>query len=165
MRLFPSIAAISLAVVNLALSTNTAFSQSVPVKSKKQTSEPVPARLVFAPIKSVADLDAAIAKSKRSGKIVVLNIRANWAIGSQTMANETFSDPLVRKALADVMLLQADVTENDADDQALLKRFGIFGPPCIMFIGPDGVERKKFRVLGYMNPDKFHMHVQSALAS
>jgi thiol:disulfide interchange protein DsbD len=154
-RLTASIAAISLVAAAIAFSASPAHSQSA--------TDAVPARLVFKPIKSIADLDAAIAKAKISGKTVVVNFTALWDTGSRTMANETFSDPRVRKALAGVMLLQADVTENDDDDQALLKRFGIFGPPCIMFIGADGVERKKFRVLGYMNADKFHTHVQSAI--
>ena len=60
-------------------------------------------------------------------------------------------------------MLQADVTANDADDQALLKHFGIFGPPSIMFFGPDGEERRTFRVVGYLGPQEFTSHVAQAL--
>jgi thiol:disulfide interchange protein DsbD len=70
----------------------------------------------------------------------------------------------VRAALADVVLLRADVTENNERDQELLQRFGIFGPPTIAFFGRDGIERKEFRVVGYMKADKFRDHVARATA-
>jgi thiol:disulfide interchange protein DsbD len=81
------------------------------------------------------------------------------------MEKYTFTDARVAQALSNTMCLQADVTANDSDDQALLNHFGIFGPPSIMFFGTDGVERKNFRVVGYMKAEKVHSHVQSALAS
>jgi thiol:disulfide interchange protein DsbD len=80
------------------------------------------------------------------------------------MEKYTFTDPRVASALSNAVLLQADVTANDSDDQALLNRFGIFGPPSIMFFGIDGAERKNFRVVGYMKADQFHTHVQTAFA-
>jgi thiol:disulfide interchange protein DsbD len=63
--------------------------------------------------------------------------------------------PEVRKALANTVWLQADVTANNANDQALLKHFGIFGPPTIAFYGADGVERRNFRVVGFMKTGEF----------
>ena len=67
----------------------------------------------------------------------------------------TFPQASVRKALADTVWLQADVTANDPTDQALLKHFGIFGPPTIAFYGPDGIERRNFRVVGFMKTEEF----------
>jgi len=64
------------------------------------------------------------------------------------MEKYTFPDPKVRAVLTPMWLLRADVTENNAEDQALLKRFGIFGPPTIAFFGPDGLERQNFRLVG-----------------
>ena len=72
--------------------------------------------------------------------------------------------PRVQAALANAVLLQADVTANDDADQALLTRFGIFGPPTIAFFGADGVERKNFRLVGFTPADKFREHVQAAFA-
>ena len=62
------------------------------------------------------------------------------------------------------MLLQADVTANDDDDKALLKHFGIFGPPTIAFYGADGVERRNFRVVGFMKAAEFAAVVRQAVA-
>ena len=62
-------------------------------------------------------------------------------------------------------LLQADVTANDDEDQALLKRFQIFGPPTIAFFSADGVERKDFRLVGFAPADRFRDHVRAAFAS
>jgi thiol:disulfide interchange protein DsbD len=78
------------------------------------------------------------------------------------MERDTFTDPAVRAALANVTLLQADVTANDADDQALLQRFGIFGPPTIAFYGPDGTERARYRVVGFMPAKEFSNVVAQA---
>ena len=70
------------------------------------------------------------------------------------MEKLTFSDAKVKAALADTVLLQADVTANNDDDQALLKRFGLFGPPGVIFFDKSGVE-KKTRVIGYKNVADF----------
>ena len=59
--------------------------------------------------------------------------------------------------------LQADVTDNDAADQALLNRFGVFGPPTIIFFGSDGQQRHGYEVVGYMKAGDFVEHLQQAL--
>ena len=70
----------------------------------------------------------------------------------------------MQNALADVVLLQTDVTANDELDQALLAQFGIFGPPVILFFGPDGHERWELRVIGYMGAGAFLRVVERATA-
>ncbi len=79
------------------------------------------------------------------------------------MERYTFSDPQVQAALGHSVLLRADVTQNDADDQALLKHFGIFGPPTIAFYDADGQERAAYRVVGYMKADAFAARARAAL--
>jgi thiol:disulfide interchange protein DsbD len=69
----------------------------------------------------------------------------------------------VREALANTVWLQADVTANDATDQALLKRLGVFAPPTIAFFGTDGAERREYRVVGYMKAEQFAPLVTAAL--
>ena len=81
------------------------------------------------------------------------------------MEKYTFTDPRVQAALANAVLLQADVTANDAEDKALLARFEIFGPPTIAFFGTDGVERKNFRLVGFSPAERFHQHVTAAFSS
>jgi thiol:disulfide interchange protein DsbD len=121
--------------------------------------------LPFKRIKSLANLDSEIAAAKSAGKPVMLDFYADWCVSCKEMEKYSFTDPRVVAALGNAVLLQADVTANDDDDQALLKRFGIFGPPSIMFFGTDGAERKNFRVVGYMPADKFHAHVAAAFSS
>jgi thioredoxin:protein disulfide reductase len=70
----------------------------------------------------------------------------------------------VREKLSNVMLLRADVTANNSDDQALLQHFGIFGPPTIAFYGGDGHERSSYRVVGYMPPAAFAVLLARATA-
>ncbi len=108
--------------------------------------------LPFTRVKSVTELDAAIASAK--GKTVMLDFYADWCTSCKEMEKLTFSDAKIKAALANTVLLQADVTANNDDDQALLKRFGLFGPPGIIFFDKTGAEVKT-RVIGYKNVDDF----------
>lgn len=108
--------------------------------------------LPFIRIKNTADLDVAIQNA--NGKIVMLDFYADWCVACKEMERFTFSDDKVKAALKDTVLLQADVTENNADDQALLKRFGLFGPPGIIFFDAAGNEIKP-KVIGYKNTSDF----------
>ena len=119
--------------------------------------------LPFKQIKGVEGLDAALAEAKARGKTVMLDFYADWCISCKEMEAFTFTDPAVQAALADTVLLQADVTPNDEKDKALYKRFGIIGPPSIMFFDTDGKERKNFRVVGFVPADEFAQQVRRAL--
>jgi len=121
--------------------------------------------LAWRPVQSVADLDREIAAASASGKAVMLDFSADWCVSCKEMEKYTFPDDGVKAALANVVLLRADVTANNEHDQELFKRFGIFGPPTIAFFGPDGIERKEFRLVGYVRADKFRDHVLRAVAS
>lgn len=108
--------------------------------------------LPFTRVKSVAELDAAIHSA--NGKTVMLDFYADWCTSCKEMEKLTFSDNKVKAALAGTVLLQADVTANNEDDKTLLKRFGLFGPPGIIFFDKTGNEVKT-RVIGYKNADDF----------
>ena len=108
--------------------------------------------LPFQRVNSVAELEAAIANA--NGKTVMLDFYADWCTSCKEMEKLTFSDSKVKAALKDTLLLQADVTANSADDQALLKRFNLFGPPGIIFFDKTGVEMLT-RVIGYKNAEDF----------
>jgi thiol:disulfide interchange protein DsbD len=119
--------------------------------------------LPFRRIKTVADLDAAVAAANAAGQPVMLDFYADWCTSCIEMESYTFPTADVRAALANAVWLQADVTANDAEDQALLQRFGIFGPPTIMFFGVDGAERRNYRVVGFKPAAEFAAHVRAAL--
>ena len=121
--------------------------------------------LPFAAVRTVADLDQQVARASRAGHPVMIDFTADWCTSCKEMEATTFLDPTVRKALAGAILLRADVTADDGDDKALLKRLGIIGPPTIAFFGRDGQERPRYRVVGYMNGAEFAAAVQAAFDS
>ncbi|MDQ6681522.1 MAG: protein-disulfide reductase DsbD, partial [Pseudomonadota bacterium] len=108
--------------------------------------------LRFEPVKSVAALDARIESAR--GRPVMLDFWAEWCVSCKEMDRFTFSDARVQARLKDVVVLRADVTANNADDQALLRRFALFGPPGIIFFDAKGKETGH-RVIGYESADKF----------
>lgn len=108
--------------------------------------------LPFTRIKSIAELDTAIANAQ--GKTVMLDFYADWCVACKEMEKLTFSGEKVKAALANTVLLQADVTDNNDADQALLKRFNLFGPPGIIFFNKAGQEITP-KVIGYKNAEEF----------
>jgi len=120
--------------------------------------------LHFKRIKTVADLEREVAAASAAGRPVMLDFYADWCVSCKEMERYTFSDPAVQRALSDFVLLQADVTANDAEDKALLQgHFGLPGPPSIMFYGRDGEERRAFRVVGFMPAAEFADHAARAV--
>lgn len=111
--------------------------------------------VAFQTIKSEADLEREVSRAKTQGKEVLLDFYADWCTSCKEMQKYTFTDPAVHAALKNVVLLRADVTRSDADDQALLKHFKIFGPPAILFYDRNGEERVNYRVVGYMKSADF----------
>jgi len=124
---------------------------------------PPPQSAVFKRVRNSDDLNEQVAAAEAAGKWVMLDFYADWCISCKEMERYTFANPKVQDALNNMVLLQADVTQNSADDQALLKRFGLIGPPATLFFGPDRAERKSLRVVGYMNADEFLGHLQKVL--
>lgn len=109
--------------------------------------------LAFKRVKTVDELDAALAAL--GGKTAMLDFYADWCVSCKEMEKLTFVDPQVQAKLGNTVLLQVDVTANDAHDKAMLKRFGLFGPPGIIFFDKSGAEIPDSRVIGYQNAQKF----------
>ncbi|HNP37455.1 MAG TPA: protein-disulfide reductase DsbD [Woeseiaceae bacterium] len=118
----------------------------------------------FRRVKTVADLDREIAAAAANGKSAMLDFYADWCVSCLEMEEYTFFTPEVQAALANTVMLQADVTKNDVDDKQLLERFGVFGPPTIIFFGSDGAQRHGYEVVGFMNAEDFAEHVAQAVA-
>ncbi|HSN51696.1 MAG TPA: protein-disulfide reductase DsbD [Woeseiaceae bacterium] len=121
--------------------------------------------LPFRRIKTVTDLDREIAAASQQGKTVMLDFYADWCVSCKEMEAWTFTDDQVQAALSTTVWLQADVTANDAEDKALLDRFGVFGPPTIIFFGVDGQQRHGYEVVGYMKAEAFAEHALKAIAA
>lgn len=123
----------------------------------------VTSKAEFTRVKSVADLDAAIARA--NGKTVMLDFYADWCVSCKEMEKLTFSDPRINSTFTDMVLLQADVTANDKDDKEMLRRFKLFGPPGIIFFDKQGREVQGRRVIGYQDADKFLRSLKLASTS
>jgi len=123
---------------------------------------PAAQKASFRPIKTVADLDRELAAAKAAGRPVMLDFYADWCVYCKQLERDTFPDPAVQEALAAGVLLKADVTANDEADKALLAHLGIPAPPAMIFYGPDGVERRNSRLLGFMGAKEFADHVRTA---
>jgi len=119
--------------------------------------------LPFRRVKTVDDLDRELAAASSQGKSAFLDFYADWCVSCKEMEAYTFTDGDVQAALSNTVWLQADVTANDEDDQALLERFGVFGPPTIIFFGADGLQRHGYEVVGYMKAPDFAEHLRRAL--
>jgi thiol:disulfide interchange protein DsbD len=108
--------------------------------------------LPFERVRTMDELDRRLASADRP---VLLDFYADWCVSCKEMERYTFVDPRVREKLSGWLLLQADVTANTSDDNALLARFSLFGPPGIIFFDPNGKELTGVRVIGYQPADKF----------
>ncbi|MGB7502510.1 MAG: protein-disulfide reductase DsbD [Azonexus sp.] len=119
-------------------------------------------KLPFEPVRSVAELDARLAVVDRP---VMLDFYADWCVSCKEMERYTFADPAVQAKLAGFTLLKADVTANTPEDKALLARFGLFGPPGIIFFAPGGKEAPGVRVVGYQEAASFLRTLDKVKAS
>ncbi|MDZ4254552.1 MAG: protein-disulfide reductase DsbD [Sulfuritalea sp.] len=109
----------------------------------------------FERVASVERLDARLTEAKAAGRPVMLDFYADWCVSCKEMERFTFAEPKVAARLKQFLLLQADVTANSPDDAALLKRFGLFGPPGIIFFDAGGRELVDLRVIGFQSAEAF----------
>lgn len=114
----------------------------------------------FQLVKTVAQLEQLLAQSTRP---VMLDFYADWCVSCKEMEAFTFVDPRVIQRMNQMLLLKVDVTANNADDRALMKKFRLFGPPGIIFFSPGGHERKDVRVVGFQDATRFTATLDRAL--
>jgi len=119
----------------------------------------------FAVIESNAQLDQFLAQAKEEKKLVLLDFYADWCISCKEMEVNTFANSEVNQELQKFVLLQADVTKNSPENQVLLKRFGLFGPPGILIFDLNSEELKDQRVIGYMPPQRFAERLKKSLGN
>lgn len=125
-----------------------------------QTAKPVPEKTKFRHVETLAELEQEI---KQTSQPVIVDFTADWCVSCKEMEEFTLSDPAVRTAMSKAMLLKADITENDAADKELLRHFELFGPPAILFFGPNGQERSAYRIVGFVSAEEFKAHLDQAL--
>jgi thiol:disulfide interchange protein DsbD len=126
-------------------------------RSEKQLGD-----LKFKVIGTIEALQPFFEEAKRTGKPLLLDFYADWCISCKEMEIKTFANSAVAKKMQEYILVQADVTSNTAAHQALLKRYGLFGPPGILLFNPAGEEQTNQRVVGFMPPDRFLLRLNAA---
>ncbi|HIF46878.1 protein-disulfide reductase DsbD [Candidatus Thioglobus sp.] len=114
----------------------------------------------FEKIKSIEDLDRVLVRSQKNNQIVMLDFYADWCISCKELERFVFSNTVVVDAMRNVIALQADVTDNDAVDKALMAKFNIIGPPGILFF-KDGVEHRRQRIVGEINAQGYLEHLNN----
>ncbi|MFZ4524255.1 MAG: protein-disulfide reductase DsbD [Chlorobium sp.] len=113
-------------------------------------------RVTFTPVRTASELDQAL---RSANKPVILDFYADWCVACKEMDEFTFHDQKVMGQLKDMTLLRVDVTANTDDDRALLKQFGLFGPPGIIFFDAKGKEIPESRIVGVLDATAFFDHV------
>lgn len=117
-------------------------------------------KAAFTKIHTESELDAALADSEQP---LMLDFYADWCASCKELEHCTFNDPEVRRKLEGMTLMQVDVTQNNADAKALMKRFGIFGPPAIIFFDASGHEIRDSRIAGFIGAEAFLEHLERHL--
>jgi thiol:disulfide interchange protein DsbD len=115
--------------------------------------------LPFITIHSLETLNQQIESASKQNKWVMLDFYADWCISCKEIES-TFRDARVQQKLSKMLLIKADITDNSAQEKALLDYFGLIGPPAILFFAPDKLERKPFRLIGYKTADEFLAHLE-----
>ncbi|MBT8073210.1 MAG: protein-disulfide reductase DsbD [Xanthomonadales bacterium] len=119
--------------------------------------------VAFERIKSLGDLEVAVAAANQSGQPAMLDFYADWCVECVRMERNTFVDPAVQTLFEKIQPLKADVTDNDDTDQALMRQYGVIGPPAILFFNRNGEELPAFRLVGYFEPEEFAAHLGRVL--
>lgn len=109
----------------------------------------------FTTIKSPAELQRALDSAQAQGQWVLLDYYADWCVSCKIMEKTVFGQPQVQSALTEVRLLRLDVTQDNADGRELLGRYKVPGPPSMLWIGPDGSERRSQRITGEVDANTF----------
>ncbi|MGB8635838.1 MAG: protein-disulfide reductase DsbD [Rhodanobacteraceae bacterium] len=126
------------------------------------TSTQASTHLDFRTVTTVDDLDRALSQASLAGKPVMLDFYADWCVSCKEMERFTYSKPGVQQALAGYVLLKADVTANDDDARAMLKRFSLYGPPATILFDSSGRELRALRLIGFEDAAKFRQRVKQA---
>jgi thiol:disulfide interchange protein DsbD len=114
----------------------------------------------FTAVNDLAGLDEQLEFARSNHKPAMLDYYADWCVDCLRMEKSTFADPRVVSALQDFVLVQVDVTDaGDESARAVKTRFGIYGPPAMLFFDSAGKERPDLRRYGFMSSDEFLAHV------
>jgi thiol:disulfide interchange protein DsbD len=111
----------------------------------------------FVKVTSIAELDELLSKHK--GKKIMLDFYADWCTSCKELEEVTFANESVKNKMDEFILIQADVTDNKKEQKDLSKKYGVFGPPAILFFDKDSKVIKSKTIIGFIEPDEFLTHL------
>jgi thiol:disulfide interchange protein DsbD len=121
--------------------------------------------MIWHPVANLGDLEANLQEAAALGRPVLLDLYADWCISCKVMERSVFPRPDVAAQLAQFWLVRADVTENNAEDKALMARYGLFGPPSLIFFNGDVGEISEVRIQGEVGAEALAAHLGAVLKS
>jgi len=144
-----------LMLVGAASGGESALQPLVHLRGESVSTAPAAAGVAYAQAKSVEDVDAHLAQAALRGQWTLIDFYADWCVSCHVIERNVFYDAAVAVRLARMQVVRPDVTRNDTTDQALLKRWGVMGPPTLILVGPDGTERRDLRAVGEIDARAF----------
>lgn len=111
----------------------------------------------FIKVTSIDELDALLKKHK--GKKIMVDFYADWCTSCKELEEITFNDSAILSKMDEFILIQADITANTQNEKDLSKKYGVFGPPTLLFFDENGEWRKSKTIVGYIEPESFLKHL------
>ena len=124
---------------------------------QESTVEVKSSHVEFKKVTSIKELDEVL--SQNNGKKIMLDFTAEWCAVCKELDEETFSDEKVKAKMKEFVLVQADVTQNSQAQKDLSKKYGVFGPPVIIFFDKELNVLKSKTIVGFIGPDEFLTHL------
>ena len=119
--------------------------------------------LEWHPVSNLEELELGLTAARAAGQPALLDLYADWCVSCKVMERSVFPDPAVESQLRQFWLLRADVTENNEADKALMDRYGLFGPPSMVFFAEDNSEMSEVRLQGEVGVEAMASHLGAIL--
>ncbi|WP_295509356.1 protein-disulfide reductase DsbD [uncultured Pseudoalteromonas sp.] len=113
----------------------------------------------FRQVANLSELKEEIAKASSEGRLVMVDLYADWCVACKEFEHYTFPDAKVQEQFAHFELIQIDLTESDAKTIELMEEYTVFGLPSILFFDSQGNELLEQRVTGFLNAKDFAEHL------
>ncbi|WP_282114686.1 protein-disulfide reductase DsbD [Pseudoalteromonas arctica] len=119
----------------------------------------------FKQVADLAELKEAVAQANDEGRMVMVDLYADWCVACKEFEHYTFPDAKVQSEFSHYQLIQIDLTESDNKTIELMEEYTVFGLPSILFFNTQGQELSTQRVTGFLNAEDFAKHLAVVRAS